>query len=590
MSSKNENVQTENTSASFFKELGQFMIPYKLKYISSVLISIIGVVCELAVFVLAGKLTGIIFDGEADFKKLAPWVIAIVACKVMRILLLNFSTWISHHAAYETLRDVRIAITDKMLKLPLGYFEENGSGRLKTMIADRIEGIEITLAHLLPEMTANLLIPVLLIAMMFFVDWRLALCILIWIFVGLMISGGMMIGYEEKYKGQIEASKTMNQAVVEYVGGIEVIKTFNQSEASYQKYESAVYNHAKYNVDWTKETQVFASFASGVAPYSIFPVLLMGLNFFSKGTIDASTLFFFAIVALGIYAPIVKATGFFDQVAQMGTVAKEIREVLDYQELKRADSECGNKKADIEFSDVSFSYEKGKDKILDGISLKVLEGTMLALVGASGSGKSTIAKLLAGYWDADEGNITIGGKKISEYTQEELNSLIAYVDQETFLFNMSIMDNIRVGKPSATDDEVMKVAERAGCDAFIKALPEGYQTNTGSAGGKLSGGERQRIAIARAMIKNAPIMILDEATASTDPENETSIQEALSKATEGKTLVVVAHRLSTIVSAEQIAYIKDGKVYKIGTHEQLLKDCPEYAEMWELMNDGGAER
>ena len=456
MSSKNENVQTENTSASFFKELGQFMIPYKLKYISSVLISIIGVVCELAVFVLAGKLTGIIFDGEADFKKLAPWVIAIVACKVMRILLLNFSTWISHHAAYETLRDVRIAITDKMLKLPLGYFEENGSGRLKTMIADRIEGIEITLAHLLPEMTANLLIPILLIAMMFFVDWRLALCILIWIFVGLMISGGMMIGYEEKYKGQIEASKTMNQAVVEYVGGIEVIKTFNQSEASYQKYESAVYNHAKYNVDWTKETQVFASFASGVAPYSIFPVLLMGLNFFGKGTIDASTLFFFAIVALGIYAPIVKATGFFDQVAQMGTVAKEIREVLDYQELKRADSECGNKKSDIEFSDVSFSYEKGKDKILDGISLKVPEGTMLALVGASGSGKSTIAKLLAGYWDADEGNITIGGKKISEYTQEELNSLIAYVDQETFLFNMSIMDNIRVGKPSATDDEVMK--------------------------------------------------------------------------------------------------------------------------------------
>lgn len=587
--SKEKEKNQQNQSASFFRELGRFMKPYKLGFTASVIISIIGVICELSVFVFVGRLIGLVFDGKHSFKNLIPLVVAVALCKVLRILLLNLSTWISHHSAYETLHDIRNAIADKMLKLPLGYFETNGSGRLKTMLVDRIESIEITLAHLLPEMTANLLIPVSMTVMMFFIEWRLALCILIWIFVGFLISCGMMIGYEKKYTGQISASKTMNQAVVEYIGGIDVIKTFNQSDVSYQKYKNAVWNHAEYNVDWTKETQVFASFASGVAPYSIFPTLILGLNLWNSGTIEAQTLFFFMIVALGIYAPIIKAMGFFDQVAKMGTTAKEIREILDYPELRRTDRASATEKADVEFSDVEFSYEENGDKVLDGISLQVPAGTMLALVGASGSGKSTIAKLLAGYWDATSGEIRIGGNLISDYSQEELNNMIAYVDQETFLFDMNIMDNIRVGKPEASDEEVMRIAELAGCDTFIRSLPDGYQTQAGEAGGKLSGGERQRIAIARAMIKNAPVMILDEATASTDPENETSVQNALSRAASGKTLIVVAHRLSTIVSAEQIAFIKNGKVHMTGSHEELLIKCPEYAEMWDLTNAGGAK-
>ena len=588
MSKENDKIQ-RNQSASFFKELGRFMKPYKFRYAASVVISIIGVVCELAVFVFIGKLIGLVFDGKHSFKDLIPLVVAIATSKILRILLLNLSTWISHHAAYDTLHDIRSSIADKMLKLPLGYFETNGSGRLKTMLVDRIEGIEITLAHLLPEMTANLLIPASMIGMMFFIDWRLALCILIWILVGFLISCGMMIGYEKKYMGQISAAKSMNQAVVEYIGGIDVIKTFNQSDVSYQKYKNAVCHHAEYNVDWTKETQIFASFASGVAPYSIFPMLIMGLNLWNNGTIEASTLFFFIIVALGIYSPIIKATGFFDQVAKMGTTAKEIREVLDYPALKRMNKASATKEADIEFSDIEFSYEENGDKVLDGVSLKVPSGTMLALVGASGSGKSTIAKLLAGYWDATSGEIRIGGNLISDYSQEELNNMIAYVDQETFLFDMDIIDNIRVGKPEASDEEVIRIAELAGCDTFICNLPDGYHTQAGEAGGKLSGGERQRIAIARAMMKDAPVVILDEATASTDPENETSIQNALSIASSGKTLVVVAHRLSTIVSAEQIAFIKNGKVYMTGSHDELLRKCPEYAEMWNLTNAGGAK-
>ena len=280
------------------------------------------------------------------------------------------------------------------------------------------------------------------------------------------------------------------------------------------------------------------------------------------------------------------AMNYFDQLAGMGTNAKEIRNVLEYPELQRGVKEQAED-TEIIYEDVSFSYTKDKkNPTIKNISFKIPKGTMLALVGPSGSGKSTIAKLLAGYWDADSGNIKIGGRSIKEYSQEALNQQIAYVDQETFLFDCSILDNIRMGCPSASDEEVINAAKRAGCHEFIEALPEGYHTMAGTAGGRLSGGERQRIAIARAMMKNAPIMILDEATSSSDPENEASIQTALSAAAKDKTLIVVAHRLPTIMHAEQIAFIKDGEIQNIGTHQQLLDTCQEYDRMWKLAKEG----
>ena len=280
------------------------------------------------------------------------------------------------------------------------------------------------------------------------------------------------------------------------------------------------------------------------------------------------------------------AMNYFDQLAGMGTNAKEIKDVLDYPELKRGEKQEG-KGADVQFEKVTFSYGSDKENpTIKEISFSVPQGTMLALVGPSGSGKSTIAKLLAGYWDPDSGKIMIGGEAISEYSQEALNNQIAYVDQETFLFDNTILENIRMGRPSATDEEVKDAAKRAGCHEFIEALPEGYHTLAGSAGGRLSGGERQRIAIARAMMKNAPIMILDEATASSDPENEAAIQVALSAAAKDKTLIVVAHRLATIMHAEQIAFIKDGQIEQIGTHGELLDRCPEYNKMWKLAKEG----
>lgn len=572
--------------ASFFKEMGDYMKPYQGKYAMSVIISIISVAASIGAYGFMGKTAAMLFQAEPLWEMVLKLAMCAAFCKVLHAVLLNLSTWISHKAAYYTLKDVRTAMAEKMMKLPMGYFETNGSGRLKTLMVDHVENMEKTLAHMLPELTANLLGPLACIVWMAIIDWRLALIVFLWIMIGMSTSMGMMKGYDEKYAGQIKALKTMNQAVVEYVNGIEVIKNFGRGDDSYEKYTNAVYGHAAYNVNWVKETQKFTSMGMAIAPFSLFPVLIGGLIFYKNGTLEPATLFLIVILTFGIFGPIMTASTYFDQLAGMGTNAAEMKKILDYPELIRGTGKgpADKEQLTIDFEDVSFGY--GKNKLaVDNVSFHIEPGTMFALVGPSGSGKSTIAKLLAGYWDVKSGNIKVGGVSINEYDQEELNKLIGYVDQDTFLFNDTIMNNIRMGNPAATDDEVIMAAKKAGCHEFIELLPDKYQTKAGVAGNRLSGGERQRIAIARAMMKDAPILILDEATSSTDPENEASIQAALSAAAKDKTLVVVAHRLKTIAGAEQIAYVENGRIQAIGTHKELLEKHTEYAEMWRLAGE-----
>lgn len=580
-------------SASFFKELGCFMRPYRRGYTLSVLISTLSVLLNIGAYMLAGSIVVELFSSTVDWSNIVVLGVLLAICKLGNGIAMNISTWLSHQAAYKTLKDIRNALVEKMLRLPLGYFEENGSGRLKTMLVDNIEGIEKTLAHMLPEMTGNLAGPIVLIIWMYLIDWRVALAMSIWILIGFSVTMGMMRGYEEKFQGQIKASKTMNQAIVEFVNGIEVIKNFGRTEESYSKYIDAIKGHADYNVHWMKETQIFSSLGMAIAPFSIFPVLISGLIFWNKGSLETPMFFLLMILSFGIFSPLMTAMTYVDQTAQMGTYAKEIRDLLNYNELQR-----GNRtkfdNSDIEFKDVSFSYGKEAHdvsntnavevdkKAADNVSLKIKDGSMMAFVGPSGSGKSTLGKLIAGYWDPNEGSIAIGGHDMKEYSQEALNAEIAFVDQDTFLFNKSIRDNIRLGNLNASNDEVEEAAKKAGCHEFILALPNGYETMAGAAGGSLSGGERQRITIARAMMKNAPIMILDEATSSSDPENEASIQESLSAAARGKTLIVIAHRLMTVKNADQIAYIEDGRIKKMGRHEELMESCDDYRKMWDL--------
>lgn len=583
-------------SASFFKELGVFMRPYTVGYALSVIISILSVLLNVGAYIFAGKIVVELFVSAVVWNRVIKLAAFLGLCKIGSGVMLNVSTWISHRATYKTLRDIRSGLTDKMLRLPLGYFEENGSGRLKTMLVDNIEGIEKTLAHMLPEMTGNLAGPAFLIIWMFFIDWRVALATTVWIILGLAISMGMMHGYEQKFQGQIRAAKGMNQAIVEFVNGIEVIKNFGRTEESYHKYKDAVKGHADYNVHWMKETQIYSSLGMAIAPFSIFPVLIFGLIFWNSGSLETPMFFLLIILSFGIFAPLMTASSYIDQAAQMGTNAKEIRDVLNYPELERGD-ETVFESNDIVFRAVSFSYGKaGKNaadsgagtaekKAVDDVSFEIKDGSMMAFVGPSGSGKSTLGKLIAGYWDPSEGGISIGGRDMRKYTQEALNAEIAFVDQDTFLFDKSIRDNIRLGVPSATDEEVEEAAKKAGCHEFISALPKGYETMAGSAGGSLSGGERQRITIARAMMKNAPVMILDEATASADPENEAAIQASLSAAAKGKTLIVIAHRLLTVKGADQIAYVENGRIKQMGTHEELMASCADYRMMWVLSEE-----
>ena len=584
MNKKHKEEQPQQESPSFFKELGCFMRPYKNLYAISVIISILGVGIGLGAYAFAGLIAADLFSGKPSHH-IWLFVAGAVICRLLHGVLINVSTQRSHHAAYLTLRDLRLALSEKLMKMPLGYFETQGSGRLTMQLTEEIENMEKPLAHVLPELTGNLLAPALLLIWLFIIDWRLGLCTLLWIIAGFSVTGGMMRNYPEKFAGQLNAAKTMNQSITEYINGIEVIKNFGQAKSCGQKYESAVYGHADYNVGWQKETQVYSALGMAIAPFSIFPVLIAGLIFFSRGTLDAPTLFLAVLLTMGIFGPLMNTMVYFDQLAQMGTLAKELKTILDYPELTRGNGSTPID-ASISFNHVDFAYDDAKGLALKDINLHVPAGTMLALVGPSGSGKSTIARLLAGYWNTKAGKISIGGVPLTDFTQEQLNQLIAYVDQDTFLFDKSIADNIRIGMPDASDDAVQEAAKKVGCDAFIRALPDGYQTMAGTAGNRLSGGQRQRIAIARAMMKNAPILILDEATASADPENEALIQSALSAAAKDKTLIVVAHHLTTIVHANQIAFVNDGHIQDIGTHAELLEKCPGYKALWTLSKEG----
>ena len=549
--------------------LGGFMKPYRGKYTGSVILSIFSVSAGLSAYVFVGLIASGLFSGSRKSKEILCFALLAAGCNLLKKILMNASTWLSHKAAYETLQDIGLALSEKMLRLPIGYFEENGSGRLKTILVDHIEEMEKTLAHMLPEMTACLLCPLLLAVWMFVLDWRLALCALIWTLAGFSVTCGMMKNYAEKYAGQIEAWKGMNQAVAEYVGGIKVIKNFGQADVCYGKYTDAVYGHAQYNTTWQKETQIWSSLGMAIAPFSVFPVLIAGLIFYADGTLTGGVLVLSVLLVLGIFGPLMNAMNYVDQLAQLDTNANGIRDILDVPELKRG-KEPVSAHADVEFSQVTFSYEEASGAALCDVSFHVPEGTVFALVGPSGSGKSTVAKLLAGYFDPQGGEIRVGGKPLCSYSKEALCDMIAYVEQETFLFEGTILDNIRIGRPGAEDAEVINAVVRAGCDAFIRALPNGYQTEVGAAGGRLSGGERQRIAIARAMLKDAPIIILDEATSALDAENEHDVLAAIGELTKNKTVIMIAHRIQTVKQADMIVALKDGRIVQCGTHSELI--------------------
>lgn len=548
--------------------------------IRAILSAFTGVVLGMLPYFAASRIIIMLLKGEEELELYLPWLFVGLAGYAARTLLYNLALSMSHKATFSILKTIRQKILEKLPKLPLGTVVDMSSGKIKQIIVDQVDGMETTLAHLFPEMTANIGGPVLILIYLFVLDWRMALLSLVSIPVGMMFMMSVMGSYSKDYEGAVKTTQEMNETIVEYIGGIEVIKAFNQGKASYAKFTDRVRANAVYYYNWMKKSQFGMSMGFAFVPATLITVLPAGWLLYRSGSLLAETFITTIILSLGIAGPLLAAMNFVDTLAQVGTTVATVDELLAAQEQQHGEEEVNLPDMNIELSHVSFGYHK-EQKIIKDVSLWIPQGSMTALVGPSGSGKSTIAKLIAGFWDVEEGTVSIGGVDEKKIPLEQLYDKVAFVSQDNYLFDESIRENIRMGKLSATDEEVEAAAKAAGCDAFIRALEKGYETKAGGGGTHLSGGERQRISIARAMLKDAPIVILDEATAYIDPENEAVIQKAIAKLVFGKTVIVIAHRLSTIKDAEKIVVVKDGQIESSGTHEELRKNCPLYEAMWQ---------
>lgn len=549
----------------------------------SVVLAVLGAAAGIVPYIAAAQILTLICAGMYELGPIAAAASVALVGYLGSVWLASASTIISHRCAFITLNSIRKALTDKLSRVPMGTVLDQPSGTFKTLIVDTVEKLELPLAHMVPELTANTLIPVLMLAYLFVLDWRLALISLITIPVGICCYMGMMKDYGPRYARVLDASKNMDAAIVEYIGGIEVIKGFNQSTASYGRYVDAVRANEDAKVTWFRQTNPFYVAGVTIMPSCLIGVLPLGSLLYLSGDISASALITCIILALGLVKPLMQALRYTDSLAMVDSTVAEVSTLLDAPEMKRPSTPVEIPDYRITFDKVSFGY--GKEEVLHSISLAIEPHAMTALVGPSGSGKSTVARLIASFWEADGGSVGIGGIDVKNIPLEQVMRSISYVTQDNYLFDLSIRENIRMGKPDASDAEVEEAAQRASCHEFICALPAGYDTCVGSAGARLSGGERQRIAIARAVLKNAPIVILDEATAFTDPENEAAIQASISGLVTGKTLIIIAHHLSTIVGADKIVVMDHGRISAEGTHHELLESSPLYRSLWNAQQE-----
>lgn len=559
--------------------LKRYILKNKGHYFFSVLLASLGVVASLFTYIILSKLIVALIQGKENFTFYSKHTLSILLLLCLKEILMGVSTSVSHTATYGVIIDIRREVMDKLFRMPLGDILNQSTGKLKDIIVNQVENTETTLAHIIPEMTANLVGPIVLFVYMFKLDWRVTLLSLIPFIIGGLFMSRPMKRMPERFSKATQIGQDMNNSIVEYINGIEVIKTFNQGDKSYKKYSDNVYKKADYYYKWMGENTGDYSISMSIAPMGILTIIPFGLYFCMNGSLDGASLITLIILSFGTIQNIMRVMSYSDDLGRISIITGEIEGILNSRELSHKEMNREEKGNSIRLKDVDFSYKEGK-KVLDKVSLEIDEGSVNALVGLSGSGKSTIAKLMAGFWDVDAGEIKIGGVNIKNMPLEKITSLISYVSQDNFLFDMSIKDNIRVGKKDASDDEIIDICKKSGCHDFIVGLTNGYDTIVGEGGGHLSGGERQRISIARAMIKNAPIVILDEATSYMDPENERVIQEAISKLVKGKTLVIIAHRLKTITDVDKIFVINNGKVEACGKHKELLSTSMIYKELW----------
>lgn len=584
-----------------------FSADCKPQTVLSVICAIISVAGGIVPYLAVYEVIILFLEGAPAAADIWFWSAVCLAGHIVKLLFYAISTMLAHYSAYTIIENMRLRMADRLMAAPLGAVLNQSVGKLKNTIVDRVETIELPLAHLIPEGISNLLLPLAVFGYLIVIDWRMALASLITVPIAAVAYAFMMRSFNKQYADYMESSNHVNGVIVEFIEGIEVIKAFNQSSSSYEKYEKAVKSFKAYTLNWFRSTWKPMNFGGAVLPSTLLGTMPAGMYLYLTGALTPAELAMCLVLGIGIVAPLTSFTVFVNDAKAIEYAVNEADQFLNMPELPQSAVPARLEGYEIELNRVAFSYggdydeAGGKDinepgttkeslpetapgasgQALSGVSLKLPEGSFTALVGPSGSGKSTVARLIARFWDADNGAISIGGADIRRLPLSQLADTVSFVTQDNFLFNCSLMENIRLGNPQASNEEVIRAAKAACCDEFISRLDRGYDTPAGEAGGRLSGGEKQRIAIARAILKNAPIVILDEATAFTDPENEHKLQQSIAALTRGKTLLVIAHRLSTIRNADRIIVMNKGRVAETGTHEELVAGGGLYRQLWD---------
>ena len=534
-------------------------------------------------FFLYRMIDSLLNKGEISWNQAFSYIGGIFISLLLFGLLYTLGLKNSLIAAYNILKNIRTSLQQKLEKKPLGSIQELGTGNLKKMFVDDIDSMELLLAHALPEGIANSLVPILLYIAIFIVDLRLGLLSLITLPIGIWAMGTMFSVGTKYMNDYYMARVKMNNTIIEYINGMEVVKVFNKDMDSYKKYREDVINYRDFTLFWYGICWTWMALYTVVLPALALFMLPVGAWMCMIGILSPSKLILALCLSFAVGVPLLKTMSFMGVIPQLAKKIESLEQMMDLKPLKQGANAFAAKNFDIDFKSVSFAYKE--TKVLQDINLHIKEGTMTALVGESGSGKSTLAKLLVHFYDVNEGSISIGGQDITSIDPKELNRQISYVAQEQFLFNTSLYENIKIGKPSASKEEVLEAARKAQCMEFLERLEKGIDTMAGDGGKSLSGGERQRICLARAILKDAPIIVLDEATAFIDPENEDKLNLAIAEIIKNKTVIVIAHRLSSIQSAEQICVLSEGKIIACATHEELIKDCTEYRSLWDKSNE-----